>query len=138
VCASTYRPPLPAVENGRDATVMKRLLPLVVLLGMILRAFRLGHQSLWTDEIVTYHSSAGTLHWVLTQRVVNSNIPPLYYAIVHFVLTLGRNEAILRLPSLVFGVASLILMYVVVARMLDSRIALASTVLLSISPFHIW
>jgi 4-amino-4-deoxy-L-arabinose transferase-like glycosyltransferase len=105
---------------------------------MALRAFRLGHQSLWTDEIVTFRSSAGTLYWVLTQRTVNSNIPPLYYAIVHFDLRLGGSEAILRLPSLVAGIATLVVMYFVVARMADARSALASTALMSISPFHVW
>lgn len=138
VFASTYRPLPAGAEVAREATLTRRLLPVVVIVGLVLRSFRLGHQSLWTDEIVTFRSSVGTLYWVLTQRVVNSNIPPLYYAIVHFVLRIGDGEAILRLPSVVFGIATLVLMYLVVARMLEARTALTSTALLSISPFHVW
>src|SRR4051812_7206139 len=64
---------------------------ITIIAGFALRAFRLDHQSLWTDEIQTALSSTGTLGWVVTQRVVNTNIPPLYYVLVHFFLTLGRG-----------------------------------------------
>ena len=75
----------------------------VVLLGLTLRTFWLGHQSLWTDEVLSSLSSTGPLSWVVTQKTINTNIPPLYYAVLHFFLPLGDSERVLRLPSVVFG-----------------------------------
>src|SRR3954462_8268532 len=103
----------PAANSGRpvanaDHSARNEIASLlvVVLVGVALRAFRLGHQSLWTDEVVTSLSSTGSLWWVVTQTTVNSNIPPLYYVVVHLVMALGRNEWVLRLPSMLFGAAS--------------------------------
>src|SRR5205823_8653991 len=64
--------------------------------------------------------------------------PPLYYAVVHFFLTLGTSEIVLRLPSVLFGTASLALMFIVVTPLLGNRVALVSAGLLAISPFHVW
>src|SRR5438874_4528747 len=107
------------------------MLTAIVLVGLALRAFRLDHQSLWTDEILTSLSSTGSLWGVVTQKAINTNIPPLYYAVVHFFLTLGTSEIVLRLPSVLFGTASLALMFIVVTPLLGNRVALVSAGLLA-------
>jgi 4-amino-4-deoxy-L-arabinose transferase-like glycosyltransferase len=113
-------------------------LGLVVLLGLSLRAFWLGHQSLWTDEVLTSLSSTGSLSWVVTQKAINTNIPPLYYAVVHLFLSLGYGERELRLPSVLFGTVSILLLYAIARRLVGKKIALVSGALLAISPFHVW
>src|SRR5436853_821600 len=111
---------------------------LIVIVGVGLRAFRLGHQSLWTDEIVTALSSTGSIWWVVTQTTVNSNIPPLYYVLVRLVMPLGRHEWVIRLPSMLFGAASVALFYLVIRPWLGPRVALLCAATLAISPFHVW
>src|SRR5690348_1547555 len=126
-------------ETSAAPTAGPSLLLFVILAaGLALRAFRLGTQSLWTDEVLTPLSATGSLWRVLTQREINTNIPPLYYVVVHFVLPLGWHEWVLRLPSMLFGSASIAMLYVVVRKWLDRRVALASAALLAISPLHIW
>ena len=110
----------------------------ILVLTTALRAFHLGAQSLWTDEVLTALSSSGSIGWVLTQTAINTNIPPLYYAIVHVFLAFGTDEAMLRLPSLLAGVASVVILYLVVRRWLGGRVALVSAAILAVSPFHIW
>ena len=125
-------------ENGLMIRQERLALLLIVVAAVLLRAFRLGHQSLWTDEIVSALSADGRLWWVLTQTSVNSNIPPLYYAVLHLVMSLSRQEWVLRLPSLLSGVASVPLFFAIVREWLGSRVALVCAALVAISPFHVW
>lgn len=113
----------------------------LMVLGGMLRVFRLGYQSMWNDEIVTYISSFGTPWRVITQRVENSNIPPLYYLVANAALPLQRwlgTESALRLPSVIVGVLTIPLVFVVVRRWLGTATALAAAAFVAISPFHVW
>jgi uncharacterized membrane protein len=111
---------------------------LILLLGLGLRLYRLDYQSLWTDEILTYGSSNGSLNYVINQTKINTNILPLYYVFVNTALRFGDQDITLRLPSLIFGILSIFLFYVIISNWLGSKIALISTFLMAISPFHIW
>jgi hypothetical protein len=113
----------------------------LMIVGTLLRWHRLGYQSFWNDEIVTWLSAQGSAWNVITQRIENSNIPPLYYLIARAALTLrgrlGLEEA-MRLPSVVAGVLSIPLLYVVARPWIGSRVALLAAALLTVSPFHVW
>ena len=115
----------------------------LTILGAGLRLYRLGHQSLWNDEIVTYISAIGTPWRVVTQRVENSNIPPLYYLVANASLWLGAHassgiETVLRLPSVLVGVLTIPLMFLAVRPWLGSRVATLAAACIAFSPFHIW
>jgi mannosyltransferase len=110
----------------------------IALLGAGLRAFRLAHQSLWADEVGTYLSSVGTASFVMTQTEINSNVPPLYYLLVNAVLPLGAGEAVLRAPSVIAGVLTIVLVFLVVRHWAGTEIGLSASLLMAISPFHIW
>ena len=103
-----------------------------------MRLYRLGYQSLWADEVLTFLSSKGTLANVLFQTEINTNILPLYYVVVNTVLRVGNQDALLRLPSVFFGFISILTLYFVVANWLGKTSGLICALLLSISPFHIW
>ena len=111
------------------------LLLSIMLLAIALRAYRLGYQSLWFDEILTFHSSNSPILEIITQPSVNTNIPPLYYLVVHAMLGIGNQDVLLRLPSLVFGFLSILLIYFVVCNWLGRNIGLISASLMAISPF---
>src|SRR2546430_13472357 len=114
------------------------VLAVLVVVGAALRVFLLNNQSLWTDEIVTFRSSDGPLWWVISQTEVNSNILPLYYVVAAVSLTPGNNEVMLRLPSVIFGVLSIPLVYLIAREWFGTQVALLSTVLFVFSPFHVW
>jgi len=109
-----------------------------LLLAVGLRAYRLGYQSLWADEITTLLNSSGSLHQVIFHPVINSNIPPLYYMVIHGMLKFGSDEYLLRLPSVAFGSISIVVFFLIVRNWLGRNIGLTSMVLITISPFHVW
>jgi uncharacterized membrane protein len=114
------------------------LLISATVIGAILRIYRVGYQSLWHDEVLTYLSSKGTLAHVLFQTEVKTNILPLYYLIVHVFLFLGEEDVILRIPSLIFGTLSIPLFFLVVRAILGANAAILASFFLAISPFHIF
>jgi mannosyltransferase len=111
---------------------------LILLLGTALRLYQLDGQSLWTDEITSYRNSSGTLSQVVFEPQVNSNVPPLYYLVVHWTLLISGQDWALRFPSLVFGVLSILLLFSILRRWSGSSVALVGSFLLAISPFHVW
>jgi hypothetical protein len=113
----------------------------LMVVGTLLRTYRLGYQSLWNDEVVTWISAQGSPWRISTQRVENSNIPPLYYLVAGASLPLRGLlgvEAALRTPSVLVGVLSLPLLFVVVRAWLDDRVALLAAAAMTVSPFHVW
>jgi 4-amino-4-deoxy-L-arabinose transferase-like glycosyltransferase len=106
------------------------LLALCIIVGVALRLFQLGSQSLWYDEVESLRYAADfALHDVH---------PPTYYGGLRLALSLGQSEFILRFPSVVAGVLSVVLVYVVAQKLFSTRIALLATLLTSTSPLLIW
>ena len=110
----------------------------ITFIGLALRLYRLGHQSLWLDEVLTYLSSSGSLYHVFTQTEIATNVLPFYYFMVHPFLFLGQDEFVLRLPSLIVGSLSVPLFFLVVRQHLNGSTALWASSLMAISPFHIY
>ncbi len=114
-------------------------LVLCLFVGLCLRLFRLEAQSLWADEGIQYYiASAPTLD-ALWERVSDRTFhPPLSFLISHVFLRVHDSDFFLRLPSLLFGVGSLLLAYGLVRKLTSVPVALVTTWVFAISPFHIW
>lgn len=65
---------------------------------------------------------------------------PLYtYVTIPFIAILGLNELAVRLPSALAGIATIILVYLLLLRLFqDKRLALLGAFFLAISPWHIF
>lgn len=59
------------------------------------------------------------------------------YILVPFIATFGLNIFALRLPSLIFGILLLPLVFLLVRKLFGSKTALISTLLLAILPWHV-
>jgi mannosyltransferase len=129
----------PALGRGAETSRFSRhwLVAALTLVGGAVRLWRLDHQSLWVDEVLTVRSSETSLS-VLFSNPVDPNIPPLYYLLIHFILPFGEGEALLRFPSVIAGTLSIPIFYAVVHRWAGARAALISAVVLTLSPFHVW
>jgi len=104
-----------------------------VAVACVLCLYSLGHKSFWMDEgfsFVAGHRSWGSLGALLTHD--ESNMGP-YYVGMHLWTHLGRSEATLRLPSVLFAVATVPLLATVVDRTYGRRAGLAAGLLLAVN-----
>ena len=75
----------------------------VIIFGLLLRLRHLGAQSLWMDEGAT--AAIASLDWSSFWKLIFSremNMSP-YYCILRMFPSLLHSEALLRLPSVIFG-----------------------------------
>lgn len=112
---------------------------LCLLVATGLRLSWLGAQSLWADEGAQYFiASAPTLD-VFWQRLEQRTFhPPLSFLVSHVFLRLHHSDFFLRLPSVLFGVGSVVLAYGLVRQLTSVSIALVTAWVIAISPLHIW
>lgn len=114
------------------------ILACVILLATFLRLYNLGAGSLWLDESFTLEdASVPFLRIVDPSEGLNSEHMPLYFWIMHLVLLVGDSETWIRIPSALFGILTVPVLYGVVKDLFDSDSALGASVLLATSPFHI-
>jgi uncharacterized membrane protein len=111
----------------------------VVLLALGLRLLGLDAQSLWVDEVITWKGANLPLGDLLSLRSYYAMAHSLYFAMMHGVVSLfGDGETALRLPSVLFGAASVPLLYLIGRDWFGHRVGLAAAFLLAISPLHLY
>ena len=118
------------------------LLFLIILLGAVLRFYKLGEWSFWIDEIYTInHAMRHFGNWEL----ILDHIPPYRnWVPVSVILTAqalniwGLSEWSARLASVVIGVTSIPILFFPTRRMFGDWVALLAVLLLAVSPWHIF
>jgi mannosyltransferase len=110
----------------------------LLLLALALRVYRLPAQSLWYDEGVSWYLTRMSPP-ALTVWTANDIQPPLYYYLLWLWVRLaGTSEYALRFPSVFFGALTLPLLWVTARRLLGMRAAWLATLLLALSPLHVY
>jgi len=116
-------------------------LSLFLILGILIRIYKLGDHNLWFDEFCSLRATREFNFW---DRDYN---PPFYYVLLSFwIRSFGPilakyfldGEFILRSLSMIFGVISISLIYKLGKLFFDTKTGLISAFILSISPIHIW
>jgi hypothetical protein len=121
----------------REDKFAKTILLCLIILGALLRSYRLDYFDLWFDEAWSAISATDLVYSL--QTIIQRYQPPLYYIILHFWINLfGDGEFVLRALSAFFGTASIPLIFIIGKRFYGLRTGLVSALLLAISPFHIW
>ena len=118
----------------RDRT----LLLLITLLGFLIRIWDLGSPSFWYDEVLTLNRSESLFEDSkgLLLR------PPCYYFLAWLSIQFfGASETTVRLPSALFGMLCIPLVYIFAARVQrNNNVAnqpILAAALLTIFPLHI-
>lgn len=108
-----------------------------VALALALRLFQLGHKSVWLDEAASV--AIARLSWVHFLALLSDHEAnmALYYGLLRFWLHLGDSAWLIRLPSVLFGIASVWLLYYLASEMFTPRIALMAAILLAFNAFHV-
>ncbi len=114
------------------------LLAVIVVLGAALRIHTLD-SALWYDELVTLTDSVRAPFVVLLTQFPSNNNHVLYSVLARAaILVFGDHPWSLRLPAVVFGIASLPMLYVLGARVTSRLEAIGAAILLAVSYHHVW
>lgn len=111
---------------------------LLALVGGFLRVLLLGAKGMWLDETFSVwmasHNVADMLQWII--RI--DQHPPLYYLLLHCWINIGGTTPFqVRMLSVLFGVATIPMIYLIGKRMSGAQMGLAAAMFLALSPYHI-
>jgi len=112
------------------------LLFLILAGALALRLVHISSQSLWLDESlgILFSQSPKQEFFPLLRLDVH---PPLYFMILRAVLFLGANPLILRLVSVVFGMAGLGVFYLALSSETDKESLVLTLFFLALSPLAV-
>ncbi len=115
----------------------------LVVLGAILRLYRLGDQSIWIDEYpnVLYLDAPNLHTYLLMLRLYlpEQGQAWLYYIILYYVgQCVGDSVLYLRIVSVAFGLMPIPLLYILARHLAGRRAGLIAALCLALSPQHIW
>ena len=130
-----------AVASGHEKTnpAMAMALIVLTLAAAGLRLAHLGSKSLWLDEGATValaRASWQRFAWIWWHG--EANLQTVYFLLMRGWIHGGLSETWLRLPSALFGIASVPLLYIVGRKLLPAGAALAAAALLTFSPTHVF
>ena len=112
-----------------------KILP-IIFLGLILRLISLN-QSFWLDEAITAKVANFSFPEILTFLKGDFN-PPLYYLIIKFWADIfGNSEISLRIPSVIFSLLSVFLLFLLAVDLSKNKAKIAA-LFLATSPLHIY
>lgn len=110
---------------------------LILLAGFALRVLDMGDDSLWSDEAFTVFFAQAPASEFFDLLLADGVHVPAYFALMRL-LPLD-NDFLLRMPSVLIGVAGIALFMWVVRRLYGSpRLTLWAGALLALNPYHIW
>jgi hypothetical protein len=116
----------------------RRALAALILLAAALRLFRLGHQSLWIDEMLTLIVATPKPGYPIWQLLRHNIHGPLHTFVVFLFRSVSTADAWLRLPSALAGMASVVLLYLWIRRRFGERVATWSALLFAVNPLHVF
>ncbi len=116
----------------------RAVVAILLVVAAALRLYQLSSQSIWVDEMLTLSSSGITAPLYPIDIIDNLHGP--LHSIILFLWTklAGESEFALRLPSVLFSVLSLIVIYRIILRLTDSGTAIVALALMAVSPVHVW
>ena len=114
------------------------MIVLILVFGLILRLVSLN-QSLWLDEATSALVAKMSVGDIFTKFLPGDFHPPLYYLVLKYWSSLfGYSEVSLRIPSVIFGVATVYLIYLIAIKVFNKQMALMAAVLMTTSGLAIY
>src|SRR3989344_1036722 len=112
---------------------------LILVVATILRIIILN-QSLWLDESINVLAAQDLGFWnFVTGYPIGDFHPPLYFALLwvwgHI---FGFSEISVRMPSVILGVTTVFITYLIGKELFSKKVGLISALLLSLGPLHVY
>lgn len=115
------------------------MLILILILSFILRVISLN-QSVWLDEAINILATQNySLYGMITKYAIADFHPPGFFiALWIWTRLFGISEVVTRIPSVIFGVLAVYLIYLIGQKLHSKSLGLISALLLAINPLHIY
>src|SRR5829696_2625739 len=104
----------------------------IFVVGLVLRLYALGSESLWYDELWAVRIARMEPLELIRARLGDNN-PPLYYLALHYwILLAGDSEFAIRLPSAIAGALAVPLIYAIGTLLFSRAAGLMAALILSL------
>lgn len=112
---------------------------IILLIALILRFLSLN-QSLWLDEAINVNAASSLSFQDLIFNYSKGDFhPPLYHALLKTVISFfGSSEIAIRTPSVLLGVGTVYVTYLIAKKLFEKKTALIASTLLATAPLHIY
>ena len=124
--------------DSRLQTAGGGFLVFVTLLGALVRVYGLTSQSLWVDELMSWTAIRPGAGLDYLEQIRDAIQGPLYLALTWPLLRLQDSALSLRLVPLLAGLSTVPLLAVAGSRLLGRPSGRLASLLLALSPFHVW
>lgn len=116
-----------------------RSLIFILFIAAVVRLIHLN-QSLWLDEAISLQAARHLPFLdLITKYSVSDFHPPGYLIILWgWIKIFGSSEIWVRIPSVIFGILTVFVIYVFVKKTISSNVALLTALLLAINPLHVY
>lgn len=112
---------------------------IIIIVGAALRLFEIDAKTVWLDEAFSIWLARQSLWDLWSWLVKIDQHPPLYYTLLHiWVALFGDLQGVVRTLSALCGIVAMPFFYGATYRLFDKPTALIATLLLAVSPFHVW
>jgi len=110
----------------------------IFVVGLVLRLYALGSESLWWDEVYAISEMAHPGPLEIVRLSSTDNNPPLLYLILHYwILLAGSSEFSVRLPSALAGALAVLVIYRIGTLLFDRGAGLLAALILALSAYHV-
>jgi len=116
-------------KNKKNLNLL--FLVLILLLALFFRLKGLAIRDIWYDEALSVIQAEKSL------LQITKDSTPLPFYFIHFFLNFGRNSFVLGLPSVLFGLGSVYLLFLIGKKTANKNLGLIAAFLMAISPMHI-
>jgi mannosyltransferase len=105
-------------------------------LALLLRLWGIGDKPFWLDEIATLRRATATIPDLVADSLHNSHYPS-YFLLAWAIAKISTSQALLRLPSAVFGALAAGLTAATARLVAGRRAAIVAGLLMAFSPFEV-
>ncbi|GGA06122.1 glycosyltransferase family 39 protein [Dyella caseinilytica] len=109
----------------------------IVLLGLVVRLFRIDHQPFWLDEALTSQRVHLGVSGLVADSFTNRHMPT-YFLLLQLVTQFAHSsDAWLRIPSALFGAMTAGVVFAMARRISGRTAGLAAGLLMALSPLQV-
>lgn len=124
-------------HSGSNKRIYSLFLALILILASFIYFFKLGSESLTTDEYFSFHVAKQPLKEIIFKHQEPNNpntLPPLYEIMLHFwIKAFGSSELAQRSLSAVLGIISVFIIYKLASLLFDIQTGTITCLLSSLS-----